>query len=71
MAATNCLADTKIMVTGYLNAEREEASVLIKSMGGELLSVFSQGDPPHVLVSSTVLSEKYRVSRLALNYKPS
>ena len=60
MALQQLLPSYQIVVTSVSRAEREALAALVAEHGATLVAGVNSGDPPHVLITRSVLSPKYR-----------
>lgn len=64
------LAGQGVLVTAVTNRDREALAQQIAQCGGVFLTTFSPRDPPHLVITRSVRSPKYRALMLAHPHTP-
>jgi hypothetical protein len=59
-----------VLCTAVREREREELARLVQQCGGEFLTAFSTKDPPHLVITRSVRSPKYRALLRAHPHTP-
>lgn len=64
------LPQWRVLVTAVHPREREALAVQLAQCGGEFLTAFSTRDPPHLVITRSVRSPKYRALLRAHPHTP-
>lgn len=68
--ATLQLPGWRVLVTAVHQREREQVAERLVAAGAEVLSAFSIRDPPHLVITRSVRSPKYRTLMRAHPHTP-
>ena len=63
MPARRCLSDTRVLCVGVAQGDLPRLRYIVKELGGHWQEQLITYDLPHVFVTTTVCTDKYKVDR--------